>query len=252
MDPRLLIVSTNLAVPWLGPTVRSMARDCASAAVVTTAEPQLKERAHHATLAHDALVGVGVSRVEYYDFDRLPAAALADFDCVCLASGNPFYLLERLRETGGDGVIEDLIAAGRPVFACGAGALLLGRTLRHVRSFDTSVSDLRCANATALRVLPYSLLLQANRWRARFGDYAERLELARRICGGMVELDDDEALLIEGGVTVRLAVHPAARASKAARAMFPRVPKPVGIERVGGPGANGGPSGVGVCAGQPT
>jgi hypothetical protein len=64
----------------------------------------------------------------------------------------------------------------------------------------------------------------------------------------MVELDDDEALLIEGGVTVRLAAQPAARASEAARAMFPRVPKPVRIERVGGPGANGGPSGVGMGA----
>lgn len=212
MDPNLLIVSTNLAVRWLESTVRSMAQDCASAAVVTTAEPKLKERAHHAMLAHDALARAGVSRVEYYDFDCVPAAMLADFGCVCLASGNPFYLLERLRDTGGDGVIEDLIAAGRPVFACGAGALLLGRTLRHVRSFDTSVSNLRCVNATALGVLPYSLLLQANRWRARFGDYAERLERSRRVCGEMVELDDDEALRIGGGVTVRLAVHPAAGA----------------------------------------
>ena len=39
----------------------------------------------------------------------------------------------------------------------------------------------------------------------------------------MVELDDDEALLIEGGVTVRLAAHPAARASEAGRAVLPRV-----------------------------
>ena len=60
----------------------------------------------------------------------------------------------------------------------------------------------------------------------------------------MVELDDDEALLIEGGVTVRLAAHPAARASEAGRAVLPRVVEPVGIGRVGGPDTNGGPSGV--------
>ena len=141
MNPRLLIVSTNLAVAWLGPVVRSLVRDCQSAAVVTTAEPKLKERAHHAMLAHGALVGAGVARVEYFDFDRDPEEALAGFDGVCLAGGNPFYLLQRLRETGGDGAIEDLMALGRPVFACGWGACLLGRTLRQVRTFDTSITD---------------------------------------------------------------------------------------------------------------
>lgn len=251
MGPRLLIVSTNLAVPWLGPTVRSMVQGCASAAVVTTAEPKLKERAHHATLAHEALREAGVPRVEYFDFDQAPAATLADFSCVCLASGNPFYLLERLRETGGDGVIEDLMASNRPVFACGAGALLLGRTLRHVRTFDSSVSDLRCANATALGVLPYSLILQANRWRARFGDYAGRLERARAICGEMVELDDNEALLINGSETVRLAADPAVCASEFTPTLPPRGRKAAGRVGLGALGASDRPVGVGAASGQP-
>lgn len=203
MHPRLLLASTNLAVPWLETTVRALVRGCGTVAVVTTAEPKLKERVHHATLVHGALVGAGASRVEYFDLDRAPASALEAFDGVCFISGNPFYLLERLRDSGGDSVVEELVALGRPVFAYGASVCVLGRTLRHLRTFDSSISDLGCANATALGLLPYSLLPQANRWRARFGDYAARLELSRKICGDILELDDGEALLIDEGATTR-------------------------------------------------
>jgi peptidase E len=198
MELRLLLVSTNLAVPWLAPAVRSLVEGCGAIAVVTTAEPKLKERARNAQLACEALRAAGVARVDYFDFDRPGSDSLADFAGVCLAGGNPFYLLERLRETGGDQGIEDLAAAGRPILACGAATALLGRTLGHLREFDPSISDLGCTNPTALGLLPFSLLPQANRWRARCGDYADRLERRRRICGDIVELDDGAAIVLRG------------------------------------------------------
>jgi hypothetical protein len=207
MQPRVLLVATNLAVPWLAPVVKSLVRDCAAIAVVTTAEPKLKERARNAMLAHEALRAAGVARVEYFDLDFPAGGTLAGYDGVCLASGNPFYLLERLRETAQDLALEDLLAAGRPVLACGAATLLLGRTLAHMREFDPSISDLGGVNPTALGVLPFSLLPQANRWRARWGDYAARLERRRKIGGEIVELDDDAAMVFERGERLDLSAN---------------------------------------------
>ncbi|MBI5691870.1 MAG: Type 1 glutamine amidotransferase-like domain-containing protein [Verrucomicrobia bacterium] len=205
MPVRLLLVSTNLAVAWLERTVRALASDCGRAAVVTTAEPIGKERSRNAMLARAAVAGAGVARQTYFDFDERPATELDDFDCVVLASGNPFYLLGSLHRSGGDEAIERFLASGRPLLACGAGALVLGRSLWPVRAFDSSVSPLGTGHPAALSLVPYSLLIHANRWRSRLVDYAARLESVRNLCGPVVELDDDEALLGSGAEPVRLA-----------------------------------------------
>jgi peptidase E len=174
-------------------------------AIVTTAEIKLKERNRDVALAHATLLAVGVPQVELFDFDVRPAAELAQFDFVYLASGNPFYLLKRVRETEADLVLEEMAAAGRPIIGSGAGAMLLGRSIGLVRFFDSTVANLGWKEHAALDLVPFAALPYANRWRARFVDYGTRLASARTLCGcDIAELDDGEGLLIEGGNTIRV------------------------------------------------
>lgn len=210
-SPRLLLACTNLAVPWLAPVLRNLLEGCRRAAVITTAEPQLKERSLNAVLALRAVQSAGVRRVEFVDVEFTGAASLAGCDAVCLASGNPFHLLDCIRTSRSEGVLDELIGAGRPVVACGPSTLVLGQTLRHLRLFDPSVSDLSGTSPVGLGLLPFSPLPHANRWRARWRDYAERLGGARKVLGEIVELDDDEALGCAGQEVVRLVAHPTAR-----------------------------------------
>lgn len=205
MTPRLLLLSSNLAQPHLATAVRRLAHGAACAAVVTTAESKLKERNRNALLARETLLAAGVPAVEFFDFDSRPSAELAAFDLVYLAGGNPYYLLQRVRETGADSVLEDMVAAGRPVIGSSAGALLLGRSLNVVPVFDTSVPDLGCRNPTALGLVPFTVLPHTNRWKSRFADYADRLAAARVRCrSAIVEIADDEALLVAGDTVTRL------------------------------------------------
>ena len=205
MRSRLFLISSNLAQPHFTAAVSNLARGAARAAVVTTAEPKLKERNRNAVLARDTLLAVGVPAVEFFDFDKQPCADLAAFDLVYLAGGNPYYLLQRVRETGADAVIEDMVEAGRPIIGSSAGALLLGRSLNIVPIFDTSVSDLGCKDTDALGLVPFTVLPHTNRWKARFADYTARIVAAAVLCRSDIwEITDDEGLLIDGDSLTRI------------------------------------------------
>jgi len=205
MTSRLFLISSNLALPHFTTVVSHLARGAKRAAVVTTAEPKLKERNRNAVLARDTLLAVGVPAVEFFDFDKQPCADLAAFDLVYLAGGNPYHLLQRVRDTGADAVIEDMVEAGRPIIGSSAGALLLGRSLNVVPIFDTSVPDLGCKDTDALRLVPFTVLPHTNRWKARFADYAARVATARVLCRSeILEITDDEGLLIDGDTVTRV------------------------------------------------
>lgn len=205
MTPRLFLVSSNIAQLHFTAAVGYLARAAARAAVVTTAEPKLKERNRNAVLARDTLLDVGVPVVDFFDFDTRPSAALAAFDLVYLSGGNPYYLLQRVRETGADAVIEEMVEAGRPIIGSSAGALLLGHSLNVVPVFDTSVPDLGCTDTDALRLVPFTVSPHTNRWKARFADYAARVATAGALCRSeILEIADDEGLLIDGDIITRI------------------------------------------------
>jgi dipeptidase E len=175
------------------------------AAVVTTADPELKERNRNAVLARDTLLALGVPVVEFFDFDAQPSAGLAAFGLVYLAGGNPFYLLQRVRETGAESVLRAMLAAGRPFIGSSAGALLLGRSLNIVPVFDSAFSDQNDINADALGLLPFTVLPHANRWKSRFADYSDRLAAARVLCRSVIlEIANDEGLLLVGDTVSRI------------------------------------------------
>jgi dipeptidase E len=205
MTSRLFLVSSNLAQPHFTAVVINLARGATRAAVVTTAEPKLKERNRNAVLARGTLLAAGVPVVEFFDFDTQPSADLAAFDLVYLAGGNPYYLLQRVRDTGADAVIEEMVEAGRPIIGSSAGALLLGRSLNAVPIFDNSVPDLGCKDTDALRLVPFTVLPHTNRWKARFADYAARVATAGMLCRSeILEIADDEGLLIDGETVTRI------------------------------------------------
>lgn len=198
MLPRLLLVSSNLAAPAFGATVKRFTQDAARGAIVTTSETKLKERTHHALLASAALAS-GTMSLEFFDLDQDPSEELEQFDAIFLTGGNPYYLLRRIRETDADAVLEKRYEAGVPLMAVGAATVLLGPSLRHLRIFDPNVPDLGWKSTAALNLIPFTVLPHANRWRSRFSDYEARLASACTVSGcQIVELNDGEGVSVEG------------------------------------------------------
>lgn len=205
MPQRLLLVSSHIAQPHLAAVVRNLAQSVTRAAVVTTADPKLKERNRNAVHARDTLLALGVPAVEFFDFDAQPSADLAGFGLVYLAGGNPYYLLQRVRETDAESVLREMFANGRPLIGSSAGALLLGRSLNVVKVFDPALADLHDISTDALGLVPFTVLPHANRWKSRFTDYADRFAAARVLCrSDMLEIADDEGLLVVGDTLTRI------------------------------------------------
>ena len=205
MTSRLLLVSSHIAQPHLAAVVGDLAQGVTRAAVVTTADPKLKESNRNAVHALDTLLALGVPAVEFFDFDAQPSADLAGFGLVYLAGGNPYYLLQRVRETDAESVLREMLSAGRPLIGSSAGALILGRSLNIVQVFDPALADPNYKNIDALGLVPFTVLPHANRWKSRYTDYADRFAAARVLCRSeMLEIADDEGLLIVRDTVYRI------------------------------------------------
>jgi hypothetical protein len=71
--------------------------------------------------------------------------------------------------------------------------------------FDISVPDLGCKDADAIRLVPYTGLPHAHRWKVSFSDYSSRIAAEGVLDRSEIrEIDDDEDLLIDGDNFTRI------------------------------------------------
>ena len=207
--PRLLLASSNIASPRLAEAVSGVIRQGGRGAIITTAEAKRKECAQEIVLAASILKSMGAPSIEFFDLDARTATALADFDFIYIAGGNPLYLLKRMRETHADEVLEGLMAEGRPIIGVGAAAAVLGQNLRPLRTFDQSAPDFGWKDLEGLGAVPIAVLPQANRWQARFADYSARLAAARVFCRCEIkELLDGEGFIFDGTSLISIGASP--------------------------------------------
>lgn len=208
MKPSVLLVSTNLAVPWIAPELREFVTGCSRAVVIGPSGQSSGSRDVAARLAAGALAAAGVAQVETAGVRGEGWADDGNWDCVCLAGGNPYDVLCGLREGRGADVINELAADGRRLVAAGLAGCALGRTLAHLPSFGPCLAAMGCRDQAGLGLLPFSLLPHANRWRAVRRDFTADLALGEARHGRIRTLDDDEVLVTgpRGERTVRAGV----------------------------------------------
>jgi dipeptidase E len=202
MRTSLLIVSTNLALPWLAPEVRGVVGKCSRAAIITNGEPRRPTAGGDARLASEALRRAGLGEVDLVDLLADQPLRLAAYDCLCLAGGNPFHLLHCLRSSGADNAIDEMVAAGRPVIAAGVASCILGRTIAHLRELGLCVPAMGCRDMVALGLLPFSVVPSANRWRSCRREFSATLKNLEARYGPILTLDDDEALRAGPGLGI--------------------------------------------------
>lgn len=81
----------------------------------------------------------------------------ADVDCIFVAGGNTFYLLEQTRKSGFDKVIKESIAKDILYIGSSAGSVLLGPSIEWVDQFDDkSVAHLDSEDA--LGIVDFSVM----------------------------------------------------------------------------------------------
>lgn len=71
-----------------------------TACIITTADVQYKNKNKHAVRTKDLFYANGFAKVDYVDLDTDPANLLLNYDVININGGNPFYLLDRIRDSG--------------------------------------------------------------------------------------------------------------------------------------------------------
>jgi dipeptidase E len=201
----VLLSATGLTSPAARKAFLDVLGDGSSfstAAIVTTASREFKERNKHAVAARDALLGFGIGRVKFVDVEFEDAALLRGCGVIYVNGGDPLYLMRHLRRSGADAVLREIVATQSAlVIGTSAGAVVLGPDLRIVPAFDPELArDHEWGDdLTGVGLVPFTVLPHANRWGDKLPDLNGQLRRFAQETGLMVEpIRDGEALLVGG------------------------------------------------------
>ena len=170
-------------------------------AIVPTASAECKEKQKGAVAAFDYLSGIGFSKVKFVDIEFQSPQILADFDFIFFSGGNPCYLLWQLIRTGGHIILKELYETGTYIAGSSAGAMIWGKDIRVILSFDPDMDSMSLTDFAGLNCIPFVVLPHANFIRQRFENYNQVISHVRHtICEDVLEIDDDKGALFTNGV----------------------------------------------------
>ena len=166
------------------------------AALVVTADNEYKEKNYHVERLTKELEALGLS-VECFDYDNQSPSELMSYDVVEMIGGNPYYLLNSIRNNNFIDAIDNF-AKNKCIIGCSAGALVLTPTLKLIDIYSpemniVNLKDLSACNLTDIQILPHY-----SKFTKRYVNFEERCleyELANNC--KVVRLNDGEGIIIE-------------------------------------------------------
>lgn len=130
--------------------------------------------------------------------DRQPAEKLRNYDIVEFIGGNPFYLLQSIRDHHAEDVLRE-IASNRVLIGWSAAAFVFGPTLELVNMYSPEMNffgltDLQGLCLTEIEVLPHyeQFLVRVEKFEERCCEYEKRHQVH------VIRLNDGEGVLITG------------------------------------------------------
>jgi dipeptidase E len=168
----------------------------------------LKGKHPHIIEAKTQFYAMGFKIVNVIDIEKDNISQLHEYDITYLGGGNPFYLLEQLRTSGGDEILTKKAASGGILVGVSAGALVLGPHLEIVQRFTSELrKTTTLENTSALGLFSFLLMPHVDRADVFPGPLSieERLQIFERRFSVVVKrLKDTEALVLRGEEIVKI------------------------------------------------
>lgn len=171
--------------------------DCNTAALVVTADNEYKEKNYHVHRCICELESLNL-KVNIFDLDKEPAELLLNYDVVEFIGGNPFYLLQTIRENNAVDVLRE-IAVKKMLIGWSAAVFVFGPTLELVNCYSPEMNfmgmtDLKGIALTNIEVLPhYSKFIQRfERFEEKCCIYEEEHNVK------VIRINDGEGVYIDG------------------------------------------------------
>lgn len=167
------------------------------AALVVTADNVYKEKNYHVERLTKELESLGL-QVTCFDFDTQSPAELAPYDVVEIIGGNPYYLLNSIRQNNFVEMLADF-AKSKVIIGCSAGALVLTPSLDLIDLYSPEMNivdlkDLSACHLTNVRLLPHY-----SKFMNRYDHFEEKcLQYEQENRCSVIRLNDGEGIFIDG------------------------------------------------------
>lgn len=193
----LVLCSNGLSSENLLKAMDKRIKNCSTAAVVVTADNEYKEENYHVNRVVGELESLSLY-VDILDLDKIPAKNLLKYDVVEFIGGNPFYLLNSIRENNAIDVLK-IIADTKVLIGWSAAAFVFGPTLELVNIYSADMNFLGLKDFSGINLTDVEVLPHYEKFLKRFDRFEEKCQIYEKEHSvKVIRLNDGEGVFIEG------------------------------------------------------
>ncbi len=193
----LVLCSNGLSSENLLKAMSKRIKECSTAAVVVTADNEYKEKNYHVNRVVAELESLNL-HVDILDLDKIPAENLLNYDVVEFIGGNPFYLLNSIREHNAVNVL-NAVADTKVLIGWSAAAFVFGPTLELVNIYSADMNFLGLKDLSGIKLTDVEVLPHYEKFINRFDRFEEKCRIYEKEHSvEVIRLNDGEGVFIEG------------------------------------------------------
>ena len=197
----LVLCSNGLSSGKILAYAREKINYCKTAVLVVTADNEYKENNYHVSRCISELESLGL-KVDIFDLDKQPAELLLDYDVIEFIGGNPYYLLNSIREHNAMEVLKD-IAKNKVLIGWSAAAFVFSPTLELVNCYSPEMNFLRLTDLRGLSLTQVQVLPHYSRFLSKFEKFEERCcAYEKKHNVHVIRINDGDGVFIDSEVYI--------------------------------------------------
>ena len=192
----LILCSNGLSSDMLLEQLNSKITDCKTAALVVTADNEYKENNYHVPRCVAELQSLNLN-VDIFDLDKQPADLLLNYDVVEFIGGNPYYLLNSIREQNATEVLKK-IATNKILIGWSAATFVFSPTLELVNCYSSEMNFLGLTDLSGLALTNVQVLPHYSKFLTRFDQFEEKCcAYEKEHDVNVIRIDDGDGIFID-------------------------------------------------------
>lgn len=197
----LVLCSNGLSSEKILAYIRDKIGFCQKAALVVTADNEYKENNYHVARCISELESLNL-KVEIFDLDKQPADQLLDYDVVEFIGGNPYYLLNSIRENNATEVLKDVVL-NKILIGWSAAAFVFGPTLELVNCYSPEMNFLGLTDLSGLSLTDVQVLPHYSKFLSRFEKFEEKCcSYEKEIGVKVIRINDGDGVFIDKEIVI--------------------------------------------------
>ena len=192
----LLLCSNGLSSNELLSCISGKTTHCKTAALVVTADNEYKEKDFHVPRCKEELESLNLT-VDIFDLDTTPAEELLKYDVVEFIGGNPYYLLNSIKEHNAEEVLR-FIATNKILIGWSAAAFVFSPTLELVNQYSPEMNFLGLTDLSGLSLSDVQVLPHYERFLTRFESFEEKCSVYEKEHNvNVIRINDGEGVFVD-------------------------------------------------------